>query len=134
MNNSSRHSEHSALHTAMKYLSQRQMTVYKLNKKLMDKGFSPEEIEETIKRLLEWKYIDDRGYAISYIKYRREKVTKKKLAFMLYNEGIDKEITHSLLDELYSEDQEFDNCLKLGQKLWDEEYKKWDRKCKHSPM
>ena len=52
-----------ALETALRLLARRDYTCYELRRRLADKGFNPEEIEEALARLLGWGYIDERAIA-----------------------------------------------------------------------
>lgn len=133
MQNSFQDSEKKALNEALKCLSRRQMTVFKLRKRLEEKGFSQKEIEQTINRLLEWKYLDDRSYTVAYIKGRIDKFSKKKTMMGLLGAGIEKELTIKLVDEFYTEDIEYENCMRLAKKFWSEEVSKWERKYSHNP-
>lgn len=117
---------------ALKFLSRKQMTVSQLEKRLEEKEFSHEEIKETIVRLEEWKYLDDSSYAVSYIKSRREKYSKRRTMVELVKAGIDKELAIVLLEKSYTEDNEYQNCLRLGRKIWEDECGKWERKLKDS--
>ncbi len=118
---------------ALNFLSRRQMTVWQLEKKLQEKGFSQEDIRETVNKLIQWKYLDDENYALSYIKSKRDKISKKKMVFGLRQAGIDQELTHKLLDETYGEDKEHQNCFRQALKLWEAERMKWEKRYKDSP-
>lgn len=133
MNNFNDLEQKKTLQAAFKLLSIRQMTVCNLKKKLEEKGFPPDEIGETINKLVEWKYLDDRSYAIAYVKIRKEKLSRKLIRLKLFNEGIDKEIANSVLEEFYSDKNEYDNCLRTAGKLWGEEFLKWEKKYKQNP-
>jgi regulatory protein len=103
-----------------------------MKQRLQEKGFSPKDIDETIKRLLGWRYLDDRAYAISYIKSKEDRLSKKKIWIELLRAGIAKELATAVLEEFYSEEKENYNCIQLARKLWHEEDRKWERKYKYS--
>lgn len=128
MKNKIRNSEKSALGTALNILSRRQITVYKLKQKLLEKGYSAQDIEEAAGKLISWKYLDDLSFAQAYVKSKKDKLSKKKLLYGLIQAGVEKELSQTLLEEIYPADQEADNCLLIARKFWDEEELKWGRK------
>jgi regulatory protein len=123
----------SAMHIALSYLSRRPLTIGQLSNKLKDKGFSPEEVNDAVVKLIEWKYLDDDQYTETYIKSKRDKLSKQKMMMELLRFGVDKELITRLLGEIYSDDQEYQNCMRIGWKLWKEERSKWERKYKNNP-
>ncbi|HHV65107.1 MAG TPA: regulatory protein RecX [Peptococcaceae bacterium] len=125
-------SERSALSTALKALSRRQLTTFQLQKRLEEKGFSPETIAEVLERLTEWKYLDDQSYARAYIRSKKEKHSKQRIALELLQAGVSEGLSLKLLDECYPEKQEYENCKILVEKYWKEEELKWERKHKLS--
>ncbi len=130
MNNS----KTSSLTVALNFLSRSKITASMLKKKMENKGcFESEEIENTINRLLEWKYLDDRSYALSFIKNKKEKSSRKKILYELMKAGIDQQLTKELIEEYYSEEAEHENCLSLAYKLWHEEYTRWENKYRFNP-
>ncbi|RNC28987.1 MAG: Regulatory protein RecX [Candidatus Dichloromethanomonas elyunquensis] len=114
--------------TALQLLSKRQVTVFQLKKRLEQKGFDLENINQTIMKLVEWKYLNDTDYALSYIKAKRVKYSKRRTMFELQNAGIDREQTRVFLDKHYTDEQEYENCLQLARKIWGNEYIKWEKK------
>ena len=89
----SNHPTKTALSTALEFLSRRQMTVDQLYKRLERKGYTRDEIAEVINKLIEWKYLDDRNYAISYCKNKLDKYSGARIKMELLKVGIDKQIT-----------------------------------------
>ena len=95
---------------------------------MIEKGFSEEEIVEAINKLSEWKYLDDYSYATAYVKAKSQKYSKKKIFYGLLNQGVDKELIIRALEDIYSEEREFFNCLNLAIKIWNAEQRKWNGK------
>ena len=58
---------------AVSYLNSRPRTRQEVMRHLKDKGFSEEEILETVKELEEYHYIDDLAYSRMYFEYGFEK-------------------------------------------------------------
>ena len=103
------------------------MTEDQLLKKLRQKEFSPEQISETLAKLTEWKYLDDRTYAASYCRNKRDRYSKSRIRMELKNAGVDQEVINSVSEELYSRDREYTNCLELGRKYFPQVSQKWEK-------
>lgn len=92
---------------ALKLLGQRKYSTAKLTEKLTGKGAAEKEIKQIVKRLKEWKYLDDRDYAKSYIQSRcnlnprGEYLLKWELKRKgLENKVIEKALAEANLDEM----------------------------------
>ena len=98
---------------AFKLLSKRDYFSEELRKKLFYKGFSNEEIEETIKYLQENGYLDDEKLAQRYKeKYLEKGYSSLKLKSKLYSKGYN-------INENFSYEEEVQsalNCLKKYKK------------------
>lgn len=70
---SSRTFKKSAYEAACDILNYAERTVAEIRQKLSDKGYDEEEIDETVARLTEAGFLDDRGYAERYIEYALNK-------------------------------------------------------------
>lgn len=119
--------------TALTLLGRKQMTVSQLAQRLKEKGFPGEEIDEAVQKLTEWKYLDDRHYALTLIRSKCQKHSKRKTASDLVKAGIEKNFALQLLAANYSEDQEVNNCLQQVRLLWANEFMKWEKKYKSNP-
>lgn len=128
MRNNNGHYAKSALDTALNYLSRRQMTEDQLSKKLGQKGFSPEQISEAVKRLAEWRYLDDRSYAAAYCRNRRDRYSKARIRMELKKAGVEEEVIVTVSEDLYSREKEYAICLGLGQKILPVECQKWKKR------
>lgn len=101
------------------------MTVFQLEQKLRNKGYKSEEIGVAIKKLIAWGYLDDYSYARTFIKTRKKELSAQRIYTKLLKVGIDKEIIRELLEKIYPEELEYQNCLKLADVLCSKEYQKW---------
>jgi len=128
---SSDKSAKSALSIALNYLSRRQLTIFQLTKKLEQKGFTSDEILEALDKLIEWKYLDDHSYAVAYCKNKRDKYSRARIKMELQKAGIDKQIIFVVLENLYISARENKTCLELGQKLFQIEQEKWEKRYKN---
>jgi len=117
--------------TAFKYLERRQMTAFQLETKLKAKGFEPEEIEETLLKLKSWNYVNDDNYAREYCRIKSDKYSRMFIRFELLKSGIDKEIVELVLNQMYSEEKELENCKRIACQIFSEEANKWEKKYKN---
>lgn len=118
----------SSLNYALNILSKRNITTVKLRQKMVKKGFPEEEITETVNKLIEWKYLDDYSYAVSYVKAKNQKYSRSKIFYELLNLGIAKDLVTDVLEDFYNEEREYTNCLELAYKIWNAEGEKWKEK------
>jgi len=110
------------------------MTTCNIRKRLKAKGFAAEEIESAIDRLKEWNYLDDHSFAVTLIKSKSKKQSRKKVFYDLISAGIDQKLADSLLESYYPDERELESCLILAQKLLPLERQKWQRKVHKSTV
>ena len=108
-----------AAETAYAYLTDRMRTIYEVRDHLAKKGFSEEEITETINDLIGLRYLDDYQYALRYFEYNREKHRGSlRAARELAAKGVDPEtIRFAREDFLYSSGtSEYEDALSIAEK------------------
>lgn len=105
---------------ALNYLSRRALTSYELKKRLLDKGFSQEEVLAAVERLEEWGYLNDRHYALAYCNSHRERHSRRKIREDLRWRGLDLTLIEQVLAEVYSPEDELSTCISLAEKAWRE--------------
>lgn len=94
----------SAYNYAIKLLSQRDYSKYKLKKKLQSKFFSDIEIEQTIENLIEKKYLQENNYIEVKIKALMNKnFSPKYIRYRLKQENIDLQI--SFINNIFKKNQ-----------------------------
>lgn len=116
-----------ALDTALDALSRRALSRWELEKRLVVKGFSGEEIIAALSRLQEWGYIDDRRLTIEYCQIRSQRYPRLRLREELRQRGVDLRLVDEVLRETFSEEQELEQCGILAEKLWEQEKTKKSR-------
>ena len=87
----------SAFDKAINLLTFKDRTTKEIIQKLEEKGYSSEEIEETVVKLSYYGYLNDQNYTVSFIKDNTSKKGKKLIISELAQKGIDK----SLVNEIY---------------------------------
>ena len=107
--------EISCLDAAAGMLNTRSYSAAELTKKLKDRGYDDETIEEAIAKLLEYGYINDSEYARSWA--RRMHASGKaprRIEYELEKKGVPKEIAKEAAAE-YKEDSK-ESALKIAEK------------------
>lgn len=91
---------YSAFDTAVYYITFKDRTVKELCDKLADKGYSSEEIKESIELLCEYGYLNDTNYTLSYIKANSSKKGFNRIRMELVNKGIDRDVISEVSEEI----------------------------------
>lgn len=92
-----------------------------MRQKLERKGYDAETVDLVMEYLLERDYINDHRYACSYIRSKRSRYGRRRIASFLYSKGIGQDIFESALAELeeYSEGlNELEGALKAARKRY----------------
>ncbi|MDQ7096081.1 RecX family transcriptional regulator [Desulfosporosinus sp. PR] len=111
----------SAWETALDCLSRRALTTHELEARLSDKGFAGEEIGEAVAKLVDYGYLNDRELALSYVKSRLKRYSRRRVILDMQNRGIASRLIEEVLEEAYSQAEEFQQCLFLARKWWAQE-------------
>ncbi len=106
---------------ALKYLTYKDYTYAKMQKKLNDKGdFDDIQIEMTMDLLMQKNLIDDAEYTKNYFqKATRLSLGMNKIIYHLKNEGVSPFVIDEFLEK-YSQDVEYDKAVEIVQKLYRE--------------
>ncbi|MDY4078007.1 MAG: recombination regulator RecX [Clostridium sp.] len=100
--------------TALKIIERSYKTKKEMIKRLLEKGYALEEINETLKFLEEYNFINDESYAKAFINDRTKTQGKQKIKYALKNKGISDEIIEEELSKLDMEkEKENANILAL---------------------
>lgn len=84
---------------AVNILKNSDKTELELRRKLRE-GFYPEEaIDSAVRKLRDYHYVDDEGYAERYVETQGSKKSRRQLSFDLERKGIDRETISRLLEE-----------------------------------
>ncbi|WP_050635231.1 glycosyltransferase [Candidatus Stoquefichus sp. SB1] len=110
-----------AYHLALKYLTYKDYSYAKMQKKLADKGdFDDIQIEMTMELLVQKNLIDDVEYTKNYFqKAKRMGVGVNKIVYNLKREGISPFVIDEYLAD-YSPDLEYDKAVEIVKKLYNE--------------
>ncbi|MBQ9278978.1 MAG: regulatory protein RecX [Lachnospiraceae bacterium] len=97
---------YSAFDTAVYLLTFKSRTSKEIVDKLKSKGYSDCEIDKAMDKLLEYNFINDESYTLSYIKSNVNKKGIKLIYRELAEKGIDKSLAEEKADELSAADME----------------------------
>lgn len=106
---------YSAFDTAVYLLTFKNRTTKEIADKLKSKGYSDCEIDKAMDKLLEYNFVNDESYTLSYIKSNMNKKGKKLIYRELENKGINKSLAEEKINELSVSDMEesyIDNIFK----------------------
>ena len=112
-----RNSSDSSFGYALRLLSRRDYSEFEIRKKLENK-FDKEDIENTIKKLVERGFLSDERYVKRIIeKYTFvKKYGYLKVQYELLHRGISYDVFSPILDEAYPEEREKENALFISKK------------------
>ena len=100
--------------TALKIIERSYKTKKEMIKRLLEKGYALEEINETLKFLEEYNFINDESYTKAFINDRTKTQGKQKIKYALKNKGVSDEIIEEELSKLDMEkEKENANILAL---------------------
>jgi SOS response regulatory protein OraA/RecX/outer membrane protein OmpA-like peptidoglycan-associated protein len=100
---------------AIKFASYKNRTEKEVFQKLKSFDYPDEMIENTISFLIDFNYLDDKQYAISFIKDNLKLKAKSlgKIKSDLIIKGIDKYLLEDVFAEFTEQDDELENCKKM---------------------
>lgn len=100
--------------TALKIIERSYKTKKEMEKRLLEKGYNLEEINETLKFLERYNFINDESYTKAFIKNKTKTQGKQKIKYALKNKGISEEIIEEELSNLdMKKEKENANILAL---------------------
>lgn len=100
--------------TALKIIERSYKTKKEMEKRLLEKGYNLEEINETLKFLERYNFINDESYTKAFIKNKTKTQGKQKIKYALKNKGVSEEIIEEELSNLDMErEKENANILAL---------------------
>lgn len=120
----------SARECALTILERSDRTEAEIRKKLKEKEYTPEEIEETVGFLKEYRYVNDAAYAEKYIRVYSSKKSVRQIRCDLERRGVAKElIAESLLEEPVDEEEQIRRLLvkkgyRPGERMEPDQYRK----------
>lgn len=119
--------QRNSMDLALKSLSRQAYSRSKMIAKLNRARFEQDQIDECIKRLENWGYINDREYGIGRIATLQARLKSRKfVAVDLELQGLRAELIQELLAEFYPEEMELEIASRLLQKKSGNQIKKYN--------
>lgn len=112
---------------AMNLLTKKDYTEVGMRQKLSEGYYNDVQIDETIKYLKSYGYIDDIRYVRNYFAVYIQSTPKNKIIRKLVEKGVAKDVIESLIDSIYDEERALTYLpdeMEMGRKLL--EKKKYD--------
>ncbi len=103
-----------AMNKAYKYLALRDHFEAEIRKKLKNKDFKDDIIDETIKSLYSNKFLDDSKLAYKFASEKLKTEGKNKVLYRLLNKGVDRSVALSAIEDCYVDENEV--CLEQLEK------------------
>jgi regulatory protein len=110
-----------AVFAALNLLAHRGRSEKELRQRLRQKGFTPDAIDEAIRRVVDWGYLDDERFAAAWVEQRQTSRprSRRALAYELREKGVDREIIETTIDE--AEIDEVTDARRLAADKWRKE-------------
>ncbi len=113
--------EYPARKKAMQLLERMDRTEQNLRKKLEEKEFTPDEIEDAIAYVKSFHYLDDVRYATTYVRFHGASKSRTRLFQDLLQKGVDKDTAQDAIEEAYEGDEDAQIRQLLEKKHYDPE-------------
>lgn len=110
-----------AVFTALNLLAHRGRSERELRQRLRQKGYTPEAIDEAIRRVIDWGYLNDERFAASWVEQRQSSRprSRRALEHELREKGVDREIIETTMEE--AEIDEVADARRLAADKWRKE-------------
>ncbi len=111
--------EYPARKKAMQLLERMDRTEQNLRKKLAEKEFTAEEIDDAVAYVKSFHYLDDVRYAETYVWFHSASKSRTRLFQDLLQKGVDKETASGVIEEAYEGDEDAQIKRLLEKKHYD---------------
>ena len=104
---------------ALDYLTKCARSEKEVREKLRQKGYTLEEIDDTLSKLKEYRFVDDREYVKTFLGFHKSKFGKKQLELKLVTiKGIDKEIVAEVMESVLNDEEEIEKATNFAKKYF----------------
>lgn len=101
---------------ALHLLNDMGRTEMQLRQKLKQNEYTSDVIEETMKYVKSFGYVNDREYARSFIMNRKNKKSRKELYMLLSQKGLSEEVLEEIFEEVYDDNSSKEAIKSLMEK------------------
>lgn len=104
---------------ALDYLTKCARSEKEVKDKLYKKGYTTDEINDTLSKLKEYHFIDDKEYIKTFLSFYKSKFGEKQLEMKLtLIKGVDKELVKEVLSEQLDENEEIEKATNFAKKYF----------------
>lgn len=104
---------------ALDYLTKCARSEKEIKDKLSQKGYTTVEIDDTLSKLKEYRFVDDGEYVKTFLGFYKNKFGKKQLELKLVTvKGIDKDLAKEIIDDVLSDDEEIEKATSFAKKYF----------------
>lgn len=96
---------------AMHLLEQMDRTEAQLREKLRQNAYPEDIAEDAVAYVKKFHYIDDRRYALNYVRYRSQSKSRRQLSQELLRKGVSREIIEEIFSEEWGQEDETPKIL-----------------------
>lgn len=121
---------------ALRLLNFKMRTEDEVKKRMREKEYTEDIIENTVEYLKELKYINDEDYARKFIKDKSKlnNIGVERIKRELYMKGVDPEITKREIEDIIDSDEEYEKAMEIAIKKANTTYKNDDRNAKYRKL
>lgn len=121
---------------ALKLLNFKMRTTQEIRKRMREKEYTDDIIDETIDYLNYLNYLDDEDYARKFIrdKSNLKNMGKERIKRELYMKGIDNEIISNSIEDIIDDDDEYEKAKEIAIKKLETTYKNDDKNARYRKL
>ena len=90
---------------ALHLLEQMDRTEQQLREKLMASEYPARCVEDAIEYVKRFHYLDDERYALTFTRYKKDKMSRQQIKLKLMSKGIARDIISNVIEEEYDTDE-----------------------------
>jgi regulatory protein len=107
-----------ARQVAMRFVNRRMRSLQEIEKKLAEREFTPDIIQNTIQFLREYNLVNDEGFARAYVNDQllRRPIGRRRLQMELQKKGVDREQVGKILGSIVDDAGELANAMAAAEK------------------
>lgn len=121
---------------AIRLLNFKMRTEQEIVRKMREKEYTDDIIEETIGYLYYLNYLDDRDYAQKFIRDRSnlKNMGKQRIKQELYRKGVDRDIIESEIEDIIDDDDEYEKAKEIAIKKLETTYRNDDKNARYRKL
>lgn len=121
---------------ALKLLNFKMRTTEEIRKRMREKEYTDDIIDETIDYLNYLNYLDDEDYARKFVsdKSNLKNMGKERIKRELYMKGVDNETISNAIEDIVDDDEEYEKAKEIAIKKLETTYKNDDKNARYRKL